>query len=759
MFRQSTILLSVCAAFLTGTIWLVPCGQAREWVDSTGNSKVEAEFVRFEDDNVVLRRVEGQEIKVPIDRLSDPDKAYLHGLRDDGKTPTHAEAVAEVGGEVTGSGSDAFIEVIYKGRSIQIPIKEGNVDLGDSDWQFSLSPLAHSPAAEAKLAPATVALEGDSELEKGMLSSEAILFISANGLVVVGILVYFLIIVPYRRRKSLREALRILHKDQRPMFSRAEELLDHALLAGLRKKDIAQARFAMGYLRCILGKYEEAATVLSDLEKSKAEIDRPAAYTMLWVQSRLKNHERVERIHAEYGGILEGYQQTALIASISYLALASLRLARREIHGALHYFDRVRELGVLADEIPGHLDDHEVVTGIVALFEKNRDEATKHFEAAIETAKERNKPTYTGRLGLLLCKWRDRDLSGIDQQLGEVLNDMRPDEAQGDTSAFNTKCPHCGKGYGVTSRYLKKKVRCNSCRRTFLVEPDEDVELKDEGTESEDRLLSEEDRLQRNVRLWHCMSRVAMWLSREERSGLPESEREVLRKRLQLVTQLDPDMGDPYLIDGLITYYFANSDEERSRAHKLIEKAVEREVHVPEVLQLLDRVNKLANLSEQSLAYFHQMSGKYAENAEVDPELRKRFVLSMNRFARFKDLGPIEELSEADSVAPSLENLQGRGQILQTRVSNIVRYRISDEESDVKEEIMNKLGELHERTQVLAEGTKAFQQTEFGLMESTGEFLFHDAEPRESETDSPDVESQEEAATSPDGNGSQAETS
>ena len=112
------------------------------------------------------------------------------------------------------------------------------------------------------------------------------------------------------------------------------------------------------------------------------------------MQSRVKNHERVERIYSEYEDVLHDYQQSALIVSISYLALASIRLARREINGALHYFEQVRQLEVLADEIPSHLDDHEVVTGIVSLFEKNGDEAKKHFKAAIDTATARKKPSH-----------------------------------------------------------------------------------------------------------------------------------------------------------------------------------------------------------------------------------------------------------------------------------------------------------------------------------------------------------------------------
>lgn len=627
-----------------------------------------------------------------------------------------------------------FLELVYQGQTIRVPIKDGQIgqiNIGDSVWQLSMSPLASETHAATSGGGAQGGLP-DSPPERS-ISLSTVLLVAIMAALLLGVLGYFFVFEPMRRRKPLRQALQIIQKNQRPQFPHAEELLDQSLLAGLRKKDIAQARFALALLRAIVGKPEEAATVLSDLEKSEAEIDRPAAYLMLWVHARLKKHERVERIYSEYGGVLKGFRQSSLIASISYLALASLRMTRREINGALHYYDQVRKLEVLADEIPGHLDDHEVVTGIVSLFEKNKDEAEKHFQAAVKTAAQREKPTCMGRLGLLLCKWQEQNSSEVDEELGRILMDMQPAPAATVKSLIPALCPHCGKAYRVNATYEGKKIQCKGCRRRFPVEEHEEAEPEQNGEQQEenlveDRLLSEDDLLLRNARLWHCFTRLFTWLDFEENSGLPEPERELLLKRLHDVSELDPDMGDPYLIEGLIRYYFAESEEDRKLGHQLIGKAVDREVHVPEVLQLLDRVNKLANLSEQSLTYFHQLSTQYAGNAEVDPELRQRFVRNMNRFSRFRSLGEVEPLPAEESVAPSLENLQGRGQILQTRVSNIVRYRLTDEDSSLKEEIGERLGELHERSQALVEDTRAFQQAELGLMESTGEFLFSDDE-------------------------------
>ena len=44
--------------------------RAKQWVDNTGKFKVEAEFVRLDGTQVVLKRTDGKEIKIPFDRLS-----------------------------------------------------------------------------------------------------------------------------------------------------------------------------------------------------------------------------------------------------------------------------------------------------------------------------------------------------------------------------------------------------------------------------------------------------------------------------------------------------------------------------------------------------------------------------------------------------------------------------------------------------------------------------------------------------------------
>jgi len=763
--------LAVAAATIT-----LPGNQtlARKWVDSTGKHSVEAELVSRGDNQVVLERTDGKVIQVPINRLSQQDRDYLEQLHkqkaasseaipnetlgDEVIAPTDAPVPATPASDPSTPSADSsadatgpaqkqlsattgdWIEIEFKGRKMRVPVsgvESAEIELGgkkfrmvSADQDADVSPAPREASAENTnpRAPAPVTRR-PAELSNGMAATLAVLTT-----VCLGLLGYFFIYEPYRRQRPLREALQILHKEQRPLYSKAEELLDQSLLAGLRKKNISISRFALAFVRSQLGKHEEAATALSDLKKSGAMIDRPTAYLMLWVYSRVKNHERVERIYNEHEDQLRGYQQADMIVSSSYLSLGFLRLARREISGALHFFAQVRKLDVLADEIPSHLDDHEVVHGIVALFEKNYDEAKKHFQAAVDTATERNKPAYAGRLGLLLCRWRGETLPEIDDALSQVLTEIQPHEDADEDEPIHTQCPHCNRTYRLRTNYLGKRVQCKeaACRRRFVIERHDAPNEDDLEAVSDERLFTESDLLLRNSLLFHCITRLALWLRLNERSGLSDAERKIMRQRLDSVTQLDPDFGDAYLIDGLLSYYFARNEDERKVGHQKIEKAVELDVHVPEVLKLLECMNTFAQLTEQGPSYFHQLSGQYAMNAEVDPQMRERFVRNMNRYRRFRELGTIDSLPKDEIVAPTVENLQGRGQILRNRVSNIVRYNLADEDSDVKEAIQSRLDQLDDRSKTLAEEAKAFQDTELELMESTGEFLFHDEDPTNS---------------------------
>jgi uncharacterized protein with FMN-binding domain len=82
------------AAVLFG--WAVVLGarpadaEIRTWTDSTGGYKVEAELVDESGGTVRLKRSDGREISLPLERLSSADQAYIRKQRAGAETPTGA---------------------------------------------------------------------------------------------------------------------------------------------------------------------------------------------------------------------------------------------------------------------------------------------------------------------------------------------------------------------------------------------------------------------------------------------------------------------------------------------------------------------------------------------------------------------------------------------------------------------------------------------------------------------------------------------
>jgi hypothetical protein len=63
---------------------------AREWTDSTGTYKTEADLVEVRGNRVVLKKSNGQVISLPSDRLSKADQEYLESLENLEPKPENA---------------------------------------------------------------------------------------------------------------------------------------------------------------------------------------------------------------------------------------------------------------------------------------------------------------------------------------------------------------------------------------------------------------------------------------------------------------------------------------------------------------------------------------------------------------------------------------------------------------------------------------------------------------------------------------------
>lgn len=497
----------------------------------------------------------------------------------------------------------------------------------------------------------------------------------AATVIIAGVLTWFLVVAPRRRRRPLVEATELLARHEPDDLRGAERLLVRALTAGLRPTDVADARFHLAYTRAALERYGEAEATLADLDQS-GDLTQEAAYLQLWLFARQRKHQDVERMYERHAALLQDVLQAKRLFSITFLHLARKSLALRETAMALDYFDRVRSLRVLADQIPADLEDHHLAFGVGAAFEQKWDEARKHFEAAADTARvraDRANPPHA-ELALLICDWREDAKADVDTALTGLLPLIE-------------------------------------ARRTSA---------KAAKTETDDTAL-----LISACRLWHLFTLLRAWSQRPPRQTLDDADRKELAARLAATKKAGSDLCEPWLIEGLIEYYFAGAaPAARARAVKSLEEAVKREMSVPEVLMLLELEVEQQRLMREGLPTYLKLMRSYLHNVEVSESVRRDVRAQLQRFERFAEIEDSEAEEAHPYSAPSIADLQTRVDITFRRISELVRTRLSaDRDVATRDELDTLARQITESNAAVREQVTRLEETEGRLTVYAGELL------------------------------------
>lgn len=98
---------SLLAASFILSLLVFAGGASRTWTDASGKFKIAAELIEVKDGKVQLRKDDGEEIAVPLKRLSEKDRAYLEEQGD--VAPTDKEAEKEARKSIKGM-AEMFFE-------------------------------------------------------------------------------------------------------------------------------------------------------------------------------------------------------------------------------------------------------------------------------------------------------------------------------------------------------------------------------------------------------------------------------------------------------------------------------------------------------------------------------------------------------------------------------------------------------------------------------------------------------------------------
>lgn len=496
---------------------------------------------------------------------------------------------------------------------------------------------------------------------------------------VIGVAAYMMIIRPHKKRKPFLKALAIIERGTESEYPKADDLLGKALTGGLRDSDIKEARFYQAFVKAFLKQYPEA---LAELKKI-SQPDKEAKYLEMWLYVKLEKFEDAIKLFEMNRSKLKGYLDSNLVAGIAYLHVAQKRWDSHEIKAAVSYFDILRELNVLIEHIPEYIDDHQIVLGISALFDEKIEEAYKLFDGAVDDAKKNKKPAIEGQLGQLLCEWIEKEIPDIDERLGEIVGEMESSIKIG----------------------------------------------------KDNKPLTNEMQLLRNVLLWHAISLLFTWLHRfNVKTNLPEEARTEFYNRLEKISAVDPEMGDPYLLRGLVDYYFLNATH-RKEAIDTLKAAMNKDVNLPDVINLVNQEEKQIEQERKSVDNFLKLLAKYLNDFSIPLELREKLKQHLDKFPRFKKIeSEIKLGTDDDESLPSLQDIQNRSVILSRRVNTIVKPKLSNVETDNAKKIEKLLSDLKSSTENLTNGKNNLEKTEQELMLMTGEFLFQEEDLSETTT-------------------------
>jgi hypothetical protein len=493
---------------------------------------------------------------------------------------------------------------------------------------------------------------------------------------------YFLVVVPRRWREPLRLALARLDLTGSEDLEETDRLLSQVMDAGPRGRDLADARFAQAFVRALLGGHDPdrfwAAAGAVEALAAAGGHDASTAHLHMWLQYRLDHHDQVTDYYQEHAELLADRPRSRRIAAASHLHLAGTHWQRREPDAALHHFDRVREMDELTEHIPKAAENLHVLKGIQSVLDLRLEDARAAFVRARTRAERQGGSTVDAELGLLACDWPKAAPSELGERLGRIA-----------------------------------------------------AELSKEDGDLEDGELEYRKLLRPPVALLHLVA----FLREKERAprsgGLDTAEWEEFARRVDAVHSADPELGDGYLIAGLLGYYFALNERERDGALTTLETGmrVAKGIVVPEVQQLVEKERALGGQGD-ALSRYLQLVSELLTDPAVSPQDRDEYRRLRDRFALYADSESVAGFEPYRRT--SARDLGQRMGALRRRIELIAYPRIRDlpDEDPAVREFQERLGELDDVVTMYTERDEVLHRTEHKIITMTGEFLL----PQEEET-------------------------
>ena len=533
-----------------------------------------------------------------------------------------------------------------------------------------------SPAAIADIPLKGVLPQTVVQKNQKLFTPEMLITIGIAAFLLAGTLIFFLVIQPARKRKVYMKAIMILEKGDTEQYPQAIELLEKAVLSGLKSTIANEVFFALAFAKLQLGRNEEA---FADIQKITS-YDADSLYLKLYILYKKKAFKEVYEFFEEHLSSLESKKQSKEIVSIACIEIGKEKCKKQLHEQAIPYFAMVRKLKVYSGLIPESISNMQVTLGIQALYNKDIDQAVDLFTKARNKAIEEKQNTIDCDLGLVLCEWTINVNSNLEGRISEIVNLVH--KYYSDIHAFEGK------------------------------------DLKDEKVQ-----ITEKHLLISNIYLLYSISYIYTWFQLPDRKGLPDEKIREIHERLGKAFSFNPRQNDADFILGLIDFYF----DEKANKEEAIKRIEKSDTNLPDVIQLIkakkDSFEKIKKVIERYIT----LANGYIEDHKIPLEFRSELKERLLRYERFRKASElINDREDNESETATLQEIQTRSKITRKHINDILRNKFKGMSRETSENFSELINDLNETSEIISNGTKNLEKTEHLLMLNTGEYLLNE---------------------------------
>lgn len=473
----------------------------------------------------------------------------------------------------------------------------------------------------------------------------------------------------------------------------------------LPKKLRASARFFGAFALFRLDSLDEAEHGLAALHRENPS-DVDAAYLLAYLRFIRRDYDGAEPVleAIEAAGGMARKRARLLYGAVEFhRALEALRTGRVDAAAAL--FGKVELLGDFADRVPTDLRNQHAVLGAQALFDRDLVAARGQFEELTEAAADEADPDRreamlaSADIGLALAAWLDNTPQSnvlVEELLVSAVERLDPDA--------ETELP-----------WTYEPSEDSAAQRLAAL-----AERKDRDAD-----LDERDRALRSIHLLRAAAALRDWAAAGRTAADDRERLDHVLSLLACAREYDPEFGDIYLIAGLLRCYLASTAQDRTDGVALLREAQRLGVREPDLVRILNEDARRGRARRDAADQYLQVLDQYIADTSVRQEVRVSLLERLSRYRKVRPLDRRPELIAARIAAPTVEDMNGRSELLRERVDQLMTAQGGNESLTAARELVRNLAKDSE---ILAEQAHSVEATEADLLVLIGDWLLGDNE-------------------------------